>query len=120
MKHVFQPMLALLFASGVFAQPNSSDGLRYKSGYSSIMKLGKDLFNLLKPEERAFVSPQPISIETDVTPFIRLLYYPEEPKPIRGVWISAGFIDLINSIAHAKAIDGIEKGYFNRYVEILG
>jgi hypothetical protein len=119
MKVLFQWMIVLLFATEVFAQPNSADGLTYKSGYSSIMKLGKDLYNALTPEQKALVSSQPISIETDVTPFIRMLYYPEEPKPIRGVWISAGFIDLINNIAHAKAIDGTEKGYFKKYIEIL-
>ena len=56
-----------------------------------------------------------------MTPFVRLLYYqyPDEPKPIRGVWVSAGFIDLVNNLAHAKAIDRIERGYFKRYIAIL-
>jgi hypothetical protein len=119
MKSLFLLILALTFCSAALAQPNSPDGLTYKSGYSSIMKLGKDLYSALPKSEKEFVSPQPISIETDVTPFIRLLYFPDEPKPVRGVWISAGFIDLVNNISHAKAIDGIEKNYFNRYIEIL-
>lgn len=112
--------IAALLAGGTLrAQPNSPDGLTYKSGYSSMMKLGKDIYNALKPAERNLVSPQPISIETDVTPFARLLFYPDEPKPIRGVWISAGFIDLVNNVAHAKAIDLKQKGYFARYIDIL-
>jgi hypothetical protein len=84
------------------------------------MKLGKDLYYWLKPNAKEIISSQPISIETDVTPFVRLLFYPDEPKPIRGVWISAGFIDLVNHVAHAKAIDSMEKGYFNKYVMMLG
>ena len=36
------------------------------------------------------------------------------------VVISAGFIDLINHIAHAKAIDRIQPGYFEGYVLNLG
>lgn len=108
-----------LIASAAFGQSNVPDGLAYKTGYSSMMKLGKDIYGALKPELREHISVQPISIETDVTPFVRLLYYEDEPKPIRGVWISAGFIDLVNNIAHAKAIDGIEKNYFNKYIEIL-
>lgn len=103
----------------VKAQPNSPDGLTYKSGYSSMMKLGKDIYSFLKPKEKELISSQPISIETDMTPFVRLLFYEDEPKPIRGVWISAGFIDLVNHVAHAKAIDGIEKGYFKKYIAIL-
>src|SRR4051812_37757638 len=112
--------LALFFSTcAALAQPNSPDGLRYKSGYSGMMKLGKDIYNALKPQQREMVSAQPISIETDVTPFVRLLYYPDEPKPVRGVWISAGFIDLVNNVAHAKAIDSKQKGYFARYIDLL-
>src|ERR1051325_1677754 len=108
--------LVLLFsACGLLAQPNSPDGLQYKSGYSSMMKLGKDIYAALKPQQRDTVSAQPISIETDVTPFVRLLFYPDDPKPIRGVWISVGFIDLVNNVAHAKAIDLKQKGYFAKY-----
>src|SRR5688572_7443525 len=99
------------------AQP--ADGLTYKTGYSSMMKLGKDVYNALKPEQRDLIAAQPISIETESTPFVRLLYYNEEPKAVRGVWISAGFIDLVNHVAHAKAIDRIEKNYFKRYIDQL-
>lgn len=114
-------VMALLGATPLplLAQPNSPDGLTYKTGYSSMMKLGKDIFFALKGAPREMISSQPISIETDVTPFVRMLFYPDEPKPIRGVWISAGFIDLVNNVAHAKAIDGKKKGYFNAYVNAL-
>jgi hypothetical protein len=101
------------------ASAQSTDTLTYKTGYSSIMKLGKDIYNALKPQQREMISAQPISIETDSTPFVRLLYYEDEPKPVRGVWISAGFIDLVNNVAHAKAIDTKEKNYLNRYIELL-
>jgi hypothetical protein len=111
----------LMLVCPALAQSNSPDGLAYKSGYSSMMKLGKDIYTALKGQQRATISPQPISIETDVTPFVRMQYeqYLDDPKPIRGVWISAGFIDLVNNVAHAKAIDAKQKGYFNRYIEIL-
>src|SRR5690606_26041971 len=111
-------------AIGVFllcdgaAQPGPDEPV-YKSGYSSIMKLGQAIYKFLEPGQRQLLSPQPISIETDVTPFVRLLFYPGEGQPIRGVWISAGFIDLANNVAHAKAIDGKNPGYFDRYVKLL-
>lgn len=94
-------------------------GVYNNSGYSAMMRLGKDIYTFMKPQYKSFVSSQPISIETDVTPFVRLLFYPDDPKPIRGVWISVGFLDLVNHVAHAKAIDRIQKGYFNRYIDIL-
>lgn len=112
-------VLAIVPTLALLAQSGSSGELTYKSGYSNIMKLGKDIYNNLKPAHREQITAQPISIETDPKPFVRLLYYKEEPRPIRGVWISAGFIDLVNNVAHAEAIDQKEKGYFSRYSELL-
>ena len=106
------PALIVLFAPLVLAQP------AYKSGYSSIMKLGRDLYSALSPEQQKFLSPQPISIETDPAPFIRLLYFPDD-EPVRGVWISAGFIDFINQVAHAQAINKKRPGYLGRYIQLL-
>ena len=91
----------------------------YNTGYSQIMKLGRDIHAGLNPDHREKIAAQPISIETDPSPFAKLLYFDDKPRPVRGVWISAGFIDLVNYVAHAKAIDRREKNYFNRYVEIL-
>jgi hypothetical protein len=99
------------------AQTNPSPGPIYtNTGYSTMMRLGKDLYRSLKPENQKIVSPEPIFIETDVTPFVKPVEYPDEPKPLRAVFISAGFIDLVNYVAHAKAIDKIQKGYFEKYV----
>ncbi len=111
-------LMSMLALSG-WAQSDSPDGHTYKTGPSSIMKLGKDIHNSLKPQYKEQISPQPISIETDPTPALKVLFVPDEPKPFRGVGISAGFIDLVNNVAHAKAIDRKEKGYFNRYIDLL-
>ena len=115
---------SVLLAAGLIAiagvlLAQSGDGRTYKTGYSSIMKLGKDIHHALPPEQREMISPQPISIDTEVAPLVRLLFYPDEPRPARGVGISAGFIDLVNNVAHAKAIDRKEKGYFKRYADLL-
>ena len=107
-------LVFVLAGSVESAEPGS-----YKAGYSSIMKLGRDLYRALPAEQKNFVSPQPISLETEPSPSLRLLYFPDDPKAVRGVWISAGFIDLINQMAHASAIDRKQPGYFVRYLEIL-
>ena len=109
---------ALLVAPGLvaLAEPNSPEGITYKSGYGSIRSLGRDLYKGLKPKYRALVHAEPVSLVTDVTPFVQLAEYPDEPQPLRMVFISAGFVDLVNNVAHAKAIDKVTKGYFPRYV----
>lgn len=96
---------------------DSAENLRYKTSYKVIRMLGLDLYKAMKPKQREVVCPEPVSIETDVKPFVKLAEYPEEDKPMRFVFVSVGFIDLMNYVAHAKAIDDkLEKGYFERYV----
>lgn len=104
------------------AQPNSPDGIIYRTGVSWTMRLGKDLYGALTTEKKTFVNPQPISIEMEMSPQVRMLYYPDEPKPIRGVWISVGFLDLVNRVAHAAAISARvkkQKDYLDKYVLLL-
>jgi len=109
----------LLRPLSVGAQQGNPDWHSYKTDFSTAMKLGNALYSQLKPAEQEFVSSQPISIDVDPAPFVRMFQYPEEPKPIRGVCISAGFVDLVNRVAHAKAIDTKKKGYFNAYIQQL-
>jgi hypothetical protein len=112
--------LSLLPAAAVLTTRTAErDQFAYKTGYSSMMKLGKDLHAALKPEQREMIVEQPISIETNATPFATLLSVDEKPKPVRGVWISAGMIDLLNHVSHAAAIDRLERKYFERYIEAL-
>ena len=118
----FCALIILAVAPAIFAQPNSPDGLTYKTGYSAMMKLGRSLYDQLEPGQKELISAQPISLDVDMLPFVRMLYYPDADvggKPLRGVWISAGFIDLVNHVAHAKAIDKIQKGYFAKYIQQL-
>ncbi|MEI7729349.1 MAG: hypothetical protein WCO56_07240 [Verrucomicrobiota bacterium] len=110
---------AVLLPSLVLAQPGSPDGLTYKTGYSAITKIGGDLQKALKDKYKAMIHSQPVFLETDMMPFIKLTEYPDESKPLRAVFISVGFVDLMNHVAHAKAIDRIEKGYFEKYVAAL-
>ena len=112
--------VAALF--GILALPARADSAgepAYHTGFSAIMKLGRDVYNAIKGPNKDQINAQPIVIDPDSVPYIRLLYIAEEPKPFRGVAISAGFVDLVNLIAHAKAIDKKEKGYFEKYIKIL-
>ena len=112
-------LFALVFLFPSFLQAQSFEALDYKSGFTTIQTLGHDIYASLEPAERALVSTQPISLDTSRKPFIRLLYYKDESETARGVWVSQGMIDLVNQLAHAKAIDKKRKGYFNRYLKLL-
>ncbi len=99
-------------------QQATSERPTYKTGWGAMIKLGMELQRALKPQYRSAVNPRPINIETDVTPFVRLeeMTNPDTGEKTACVFVSAGFIDLVNNVAHAKAIDKVEKGYFQRYV----
>lgn len=114
-------LLVLLTEFPAQGQPGSPDGLTYKTGWNAMVKLGIDLHKALKPEFKSKVHVKPINIETDVTPFVRLeeLNDHDVPGPMACVFISAGFIDLVNNVAHAKAIDRVERRYFERYIQLL-
>lgn len=115
-------VLLSFFAWNLPAQVDESNRPVYKSsGIAPIIKFGMELHKNLKTEYQKKVHVKPINIETDVTPFARLevLKNDEYPQEMATVFISAGFIDLVNYVAHAKAIDRIEKGYFQKYIMSL-
>jgi hypothetical protein len=90
----------------------------YPSGTEITAKIGNDLVASLDPKFRKILNPEAISMERLEAPVM---------APTQGtrrgqlcqVTVSTGFIDLINHIAHAKAIDRIQPGYFNQYVAQL-
>lgn len=91
----------------------------YKTGYFQMIRLGRDIHRTMEPDYRKMINPEPVFLETDVTPFVRPVVYEDPNQPIRAVFVSAGFIDLVNNVAHAQAIDRLERGFFNRYIKIL-
>jgi hypothetical protein len=85
----------------------------------TIRSLGLDLYKALKPKQQSLVNAEPVSIETDLSPGIKLAEFTEDGHSLGFVFVSVGFIDLVNNVAHAKAIDSVEKGYFNKYIQSL-
>ncbi len=87
----------------------------YPGGMAIAVRIANDLYTSLEPKFREILNPQIVSVEQSEAPVM---------APIQGerqgqVTVSTGFIDLINYIAHAKAIDRIQPGYFNQYASIL-
>lgn len=103
-------------AAGIGAE---TDAPTYPTGYTVTQRLGSELYKSLKPALRAMVHTQPVFLDTDPAPSIRAVEYPGDARPLRAVFISAGFIDLVNNLAHAKAIETVEHGFFAKYVQRL-
>jgi hypothetical protein len=105
----------------LFLSPAVSWGAEkaYSTSWATVSKLSFDIHKSLKPEFRARIHQEPVSLETDVKPFVKLEEFPDEKKPLPMIFISLGFVDLINNLGHAMAIGESEKGYFQKYIDIL-
>ncbi|MFN7141264.1 MAG: hypothetical protein ACK4UN_18200 [Limisphaerales bacterium] len=115
---VFSLLFLFTLCSLLSAQPKS-EGPTYSTGFNTATRIGKELRDALKPALRGKVHSHPVALETDVRPFVKTVEYPDETEPLRLVFISVGFVDLMNNVSHAKAIDRIQPGYFQRYLVSL-
>lgn len=121
-KSILGTVAALFVATvvGVQAQTPAADEPSYRTGFNAAKQLGLDLYGALGNAQQQQIHVEPVALETDMTPSVKPVEYPNDPKPLRLIFISVGFVDLMNHVAHAKAIDKIiQKGYFDRYVASL-
>lgn len=110
--------LRLWGMTGAFAGEGRENELAYTTGPDAMVKLGITLQQNLPPDYRSQVYAQPVKITPDVIPIVRLeeAFNPSTSQKVACVHVSSGFVDLVNNVAHAKAIDRIEKGYFKNYI----
>ena len=124
MPNYFVLLWAFLLIGNPIAADSESPIHRYKTGPITIMKMGFDLYQGLPERFQNKISVEPLGVDfTDNTslantPYLRSkeevdLDNLSQPK----VLISPGFVDLVNHIAHARALDAEERNYFRNYVE---
>src|SRR4051812_20268545 len=80
----------------------------YTSGFSAAFKAGSELYKSLDAKDRQYLFSQPISLETPETPQVNPIESNDDNLVMRQVALSAGCIDLLNRVAHAKAIDKVQ------------
>src|ERR1041385_3901634 len=120
MSWIWRIVLPGILFCNLFAAPDPANPLSYKTDITTIQALGRDLYRSLGSADKALLSPEPVSLDTSLRPSIRLYTQRNGAgTAIRGVWVSTGFIDLANRLAHAKAIDKRRKGYLRRYLEVV-
>jgi hypothetical protein len=107
--------LSLILPPLVQAEPDAPAHV-YENSLIQARKLGSALYQTLDEKYRKSIRPDPIQVEPIGAPVILPCESDDGHKSLRAVKISVGFIDLVNHIAHAKAIDRIQPGYFDRYI----
>ena len=115
-------ILLTLVAVIACARPAFSEATEQRTypaatSFSGVKTLGSDLYGALPPKYQSQIHVEPVALETEVMPSVKPVEYPNDPQPLRLIFISVGFIDLMNYVAHAKAIDKlVQKGYFDKYI----
>ncbi len=107
-------------ADALSAAGNGSAPQRaYPTGFSVALERGGDLYEALPAKFGNQLAAQPVALQAQDLPQIMPIASKDKNKVLRQVSVSAGFIDLVNHLSHAKAIDRIQPGFFDQYVQNL-
>ena len=107
----------LTVATPIFADTHQLHHI-YPGGSTIIVKLGESLFENLDPKRQQSLSAAPASLEFrefSITTSIER----NQNKASCQVGVSVALIDLLNHLAHAKAINRVQPGYFEQYAATL-
>lgn len=119
MKKIFACVLSLSFfllCTNGWSRPLAVD---YKTDAIATCKIGVDLWQALKRSDRHLFSPECVILGEDNEPLVAPITFREGAGSERGIAISQGFVDLVNNVSHAKAIDKVEPGYLKNYLSEL-
>jgi hypothetical protein len=108
-------LAAVLSAAGDASPPAGV----YPSGFSMAIKLGGELCEALPQKFAGQLDSQAITLQPQDWPVVTPVAVTEENRVVRQVSLSAGCIDVVNHICHAKAIDKVQPGFFDQYVKNL-
>jgi len=94
------------------ADPTYADATR------NAVKIGDALYDALPVKDGDRVNLHPLCVQPSDLPYITL--QASQGKSAAGeVCMSQGMIDFLNHVAHAKAADRVDPGFFDRYVRGL-
>lgn len=109
----------LLLASAHRADGGEVAKATYGTGYQSVTEIGANLCGALDPKRRQQLRPQPLLLEQLNVPCVAPGQSSEGATDSQTVQVSAGFVQLLNQLSHAKAIEETEKGFVKKYASVL-
>ena len=93
--------------------------MQYETGLSNVIRISQDLRRALPASDRQILTFSPVMLEKIDIPYAQPREYALDRQRIPAISISPGFIDFANYLAHAKAIDEYQHGFYRRYVESI-
>ena len=109
---VYALLLGLLLRTVPAAHAEPAPG--YDMGFRNVTNLQSDLYIALDRKKRPLVSSQAVLLASVRQPCVGSVPAGGSGAPVQ---VSAGFIDFLNRVAHAKAIDQSERGFFGSYTK---
>src|ERR1700722_7169393 len=88
----------------------------YPGGVGVALQIGNDLYDSLDAKYRQKLEAPPLCTMQTNAPALALIITNDANKNLCQLSVSTGFVDLINHIAHAKAIDKAQPGFFDKYM----
>jgi hypothetical protein len=100
------------FAPSLSAAPAAG----YETGFQNLTQLSKDLHRALEPNQRKNLFPAPVLVKDQTTPYLQPSKHFTGSNMVAAVYVSPGFVDLMNHLSHALALDSSQKGYLKKYL----
>ncbi len=123
MKRMIRLLLCAVFLAGSLFFPLAAraGGLptKYDTSFDTVSRITGDLHHALERKYRPEIHPSPILLENFGVPYLQV-HELEGTNKAKAVCISKGCVDLFLFISHAKAIDGVSRGFFVKSLSQLG
>src|SRR6266540_919829 len=112
------PVAAVCLTPALPARAAAPKGT-YEMGFRNVTNINADLVLALDPSKRRQVSPNTLLLGTVRLPCVASSPGANPNAPGEPVRITSSFIEFINRVAHAKAVDESERGFFLHYITRL-
>jgi hypothetical protein len=109
----------VLIVVSALAEPNPVPPGSYQNGFATVAKLTGELCQALDKTKRQHFSTTPILLDQVNAPSLGTAESSKGANGPHALTISAGCVELLNSLAHAKALDEIKQGHFKSYAAVL-
>jgi hypothetical protein len=112
--------VSLVICTNGYAQTQSTPHT-YPSGVKAALQIESDLYNSLDDKYRNKVEAPPEITGSMAERELAKVQNSENAmaKALGQASISASFVDFINHVAHAKAVDKVQPGFFDQYMSGL-
>ncbi len=112
------PVVVVCLTPALHARAAAPKGT-YEMGFRNVTNINADLVLALDPSKRRQVSPNTLLLGTVRLPCVASSPGANPNAPGEPVRITSSFIEFINRVAHAKAVDESERGFFLHYITRL-